>query len=168
MSKCSDAYLLVIADEGPNYSKASNCTALAASVKAAMQSRSTSSIPVESVAPLLCPIDSALVNQVLAIFPEASPDFVKTWCRNNPGKKIDQIIDMMLSIDYERRAPRVEEPAIAQEPEEQMEMLQALFPDADPTYLQQNVEQLDEEGLKEFIEDCLTNRNYPTMKDYLR
>lgn len=45
-----------------------------------------------------------------------------------------------------------------------------MLPDADPTFLRFQCEQLADnpDALKEFISDALENKNYPTMKEYLR
>lgn len=78
----------------------------------------------------------------------------------------------MFSIepDYPRRAKREKSPEREVDPEEQYEILKELFPDADPTYLHMQANNLAHQPaqLKEFINYALEHRNYPTMKEYLR
>lgn len=54
--------------------------------------------------------------------------------------------------------------------ENQYATLLELFPDADPTFLQNNCEQLiaHPEAYKAFVADLIENRTYPSKEDYLK
>lgn len=76
---------------------------------------------------------------------------------------------IFFSDDY----PRRERPVTPEEkldPDEQFEILSQVLPDADPTFLRIQCEQLADnpDALKQFISDAIENKNYPTMKEYLR
>lgn len=69
--------------------------------------------------------------------------------------------------------PRRERPVTPEEkldPDEQFEILAQVLPDADPTFLRMQCEQLADnpDALKQFISDAIESKRYPTMKEYLR
>lgn len=77
---------------------------------------------------------------------------------------------LCLDSNYPKRRVREPSPEKEVDPQEQFETLKEIFPDADPTFLHMQALTYSNqpEKIKEFINNALENRNYPTMKEYLR
>ncbi|XP_025831279.1 uncharacterized protein LOC108735577 isoform X2 [Agrilus planipennis] len=112
-----------------------------------------------------------LIYQLLEIFPEACPDYLRKICKNRTIKlsEIDSLISEILSSDYPKRKIVEEEPKEI-DANELSEHLKELLPNADPTYLEMKAEQLANkpDDLKVFISNAFERHDYPTMKEYLR
>ncbi|CAH1372306.1 unnamed protein product, partial [Tenebrio molitor] len=113
-----------------------------------------------------------LVNHLCNIFPDACPDYVRTLCK---GKSMDDVtLDQLITVilnannEYPKRPRPTPEADVF--PENQLEILKEFLPDADPDYLAMMCDRCEgkPEMVKAFINKAMEERNYPTMKDYLR
>lgn len=106
------------------------------------------------------------------MFPQALPEYIRKICAGKvwSDATFADMVDVILNDEYPRRPERTPTPETEVDPEDQLCTLKALLPDADPTFLQEKLEQLggDQEALRHFIEDAVDNKTYPTMKEYLR
>ncbi|KAJ8949309.1 hypothetical protein NQ318_006734 [Aromia moschata] len=116
-------------------------------------------------------VDEKLVLKLFEMFPEACPRYIRDICNGKQWDEFDDIVSVILSNDaYPRRPQRIPSPAKEVDLEEQYEIIKELLPDADPAYLRMECEKYinDEKGLKQFINQAMELKNYPTMKEYLR
>lgn len=116
-----------------------------------------------------------LILKLLPIFPDACPDYLRTLCKgrqNNPTE-LEEIIMYLIGNDFPKRAivPRenLAEQEVVDETEQYKIMLE-LLPEADPDYLRVHCSNLYDKPdlLKQFIDEAMEHKNYPTIKDYKR
>ncbi|KAJ8924800.1 hypothetical protein NQ315_000954 [Exocentrus adspersus] len=128
-----------------------------------------SNIPVEPVAAKKRQLDQNLVFRIIEMFPEACPEYVRDICDGKKWEDLDDVVTIILSAPSypKRRAPS---PTKETDPDQQFDIVKALLPDADPTYLKMQCDKYanDERGMKEFINNAMESKDYPTMKEYLR
>ncbi|KAJ8979957.1 hypothetical protein NQ317_001542, partial [Molorchus minor] len=116
-------------------------------------------------------VDEKLVLKLIEMFPEACPAYIRNICDGKQWSEFDDVITVILSNpSYPKRPQRVSSPVKELDVEEQYEILKELLPDADPTFLRMQCERYanDDKGLKQFINQAMENKDYPSMKEYLR
>lgn len=110
--------------------------------------------------------------KMMEMFPDACPNYLRSLCENRTLQDLNDIVTMVFNTNdqYPRRPVRPPSPEREVDPVEQFEILKGILPDADPTYLQMQCERYrnDREGLKQFIENAVENKGYPTLKEYNR
>lgn len=74
------------------------------------------------------------------------------------------------SGNYERRIQKPKSPEGPLDFEEQYRLLIDLFPDADPSYLQQNCERLIDQPdeFRQFVTSMMDTKSYPTKEQYIK
>ncbi|XP_023018956.2 uncharacterized protein isoform X6 [Leptinotarsa decemlineata] len=116
-------------------------------------------------------VDEKLVLRLIEMFPQACPNFIRSVSENRKWSEFDDVVTVILSTEnYPLRQQRAPSPPVEVDLEEQLEIVKALLPDADPTYLRCMCETIgnDTERLNEFICTAREAKDYPTMKEYLR
>ncbi|KAG5876148.1 hypothetical protein JTB14_021080 [Gonioctena quinquepunctata] len=117
------------------------------------------------------PIEEKLVLRLIEMFPQACPDYIRRVCRGKDWNEFDEVVTVILSAeDYPKRPDRIPSPQKEFDLEEQLEIVKALLPDADPIFLRCKCEEIGNnlEHLNEFIYSLRETKDYPTMKEYLR
>lgn len=118
-------------------------------------------------------VDENLVLKLIEMFPDASSEYIRSLCIGKVwGEGVfDEIVTLIFSDEgYPRRPERQPSPPKEIDPEEQLNFLKMMLPEADPTWLQQKMEELmgDQVALNHFVDDTIKSNVYPTMKEYLR
>jgi transcription termination factor NusB len=125
--------------------------------------------------------DCTIYNKLRAIFPEVKSSYIKEICLNAPipinynntENVLNTLIDHLLNNGCYHLNPIqnnfIQETVTSLSVDEQYEYLIGIFPDADPTYLREFVENIDntKQSLETFIQQNLEKRNYPTKEEYL-
>ncbi|PSN44723.1 hypothetical protein C0J52_16651 [Blattella germanica] len=124
---------------------------------------------------------------LLEMFPDADPNFLFEMCRKIFDEvAFDDLINRMLQKNYPVRdlpermpAENLDDPQPGpsrsakdktEDIEAQYKILLAILPNADPSYLRQQCENLigDENKMKAFVSDALENKVYPTKEEYIK
>ncbi|XP_056641909.1 uncharacterized protein LOC130448505 [Diorhabda sublineata] len=114
--------------------------------------------------------DEKLVLRLIEIFPDSCPKYLREICDGKEWEDLDDIVTVILSKEHPKRPQRIPSPVKEVDVEEQLEIVKALLPDADPTYLRWKCESIgnDADELNAFVNEAREKKNYPTMKEYLR
>ncbi|CAH1115578.1 unnamed protein product [Psylliodes chrysocephalus] len=121
--------------------------------------------------PKQLPYDENLVLRIIEMFPQACPDYIRGICRGKSFQQLDDVVTVILSEEsYPQRPQKSASPAREYDIEDQLEIVKALLPDADPTYLRWKCESIgnNSDQLNEFINEARESKSYPTKKEYLR
>ncbi|KAF5278107.1 hypothetical protein FQR65_LT03623 [Abscondita terminalis] len=106
---------------------------------------------------------SQYFEQIMEIFTDACPSYVRNLCHEKAKQKInlDILINEMTSVAYPKKNVDVDQVT---------EQLKQLLPNAAPDYLEENASVLahkSEADLKAFVEKAIEDHDYPTMEEYL-
>lgn len=106
---------------------------------------------------------SSYFDQLINIFPDACPSYIRDLCFNSSGcVNFDLLFEKMTLADYPKKQIH---------PRDIFDQLRDMLPNADPTYLQAEADKLanrTENDLKTFLDTALETGDYPTMESYLK
>lgn len=115
--------------------------------------------------------DDKLVFRLIEMFPDTCSEYIRDICHNKHWEDFDDVVTIILDNEnHPKRQRRSPSPHNEVDPDEQFEIVKALLPDADPTYLRMQCEMLEykPKELNKFVIQARERKDYPTMKEYLR
>ncbi|KAJ8925111.1 hypothetical protein NQ315_001292 [Exocentrus adspersus] len=103
-------------------------------------------------------------KNLMEIFPDADPDFMLEFCREQPAAMLDldAAVQRLVTEGYDR---------VELDPLLIWEQLKDALPDADPSYLKKEAVRLvslPQQELHLFLQQAIETNDYPTMKEYLQ
>lgn len=116
-------------------------------------------------------VDQELYRKIIEIFSDICPNYLKRMCRGKTmSEDFDTILNTLINLSGEYPKRQVDEKEnVDLDMEKQLEILKEFLPDADPVYLEKECQKFtSHDDLMVFVSEAMEQRNYPTMKEYLR